>query len=76
LLEKKKKEDERGMEDARFLYTPRKRRWARARALPDAGGCGFRMQQACRLVVYFYSQGSSVLIPESKIVMLVYEGAA
>jgi hypothetical protein len=51
LLEKKKKEDERGMEDARFLYTPRKRRRARARALLDTGGRGFRMQ-ASRLVVY------------------------
>jgi hypothetical protein len=36
----------------RRSYTPPKRRPARARALPDAGGRGFRMR-ACRLVVYF-----------------------
>jgi len=36
----------------RRSYTPRKRRPARARALPDAGGRGFRMR-ACRLVVYY-----------------------
>jgi hypothetical protein len=36
----------------RRSYTPRKRRLARARALPDAGGRGFLMR-ACCLVVYY-----------------------
>jgi hypothetical protein len=36
----------------RRSYTPRKQRPARARALPDAAGRGFRMR-AYRLVVYF-----------------------
>jgi hypothetical protein len=48
--ERKKKEEERAME-SRDSYTPRKRRRARARAMPDAGGRGFLMR-ACRLVVY------------------------
>jgi hypothetical protein len=40
--------------ETRRSYTPRKRRRARARALPDAGGRGFLMR-ACRLVVYLYN---------------------
>jgi hypothetical protein len=39
---------------SRDFYTPRKRRWARARTLPDAGGRGFLMR-ACRLVVYEFT---------------------
>jgi hypothetical protein len=46
----RKKEDERAME-SRDFYTPRKRRRARARAMPDAGGRDFLMR-VCRLVVY------------------------
>jgi hypothetical protein len=37
--------------ESRDFYTPRKRRRARVRTLPDAGGRSFLMR-ACRLVVY------------------------
>ena len=51
LLEEKEREQ--AARDGRSggSYTPRKRRRARARALPDAEGRGFRMR-ACRLVFH------------------------
>ena len=46
----RKERKERATDDARALY-PAKAAGARAHALPNAGGRGFRMR-ACRLVVY------------------------
>jgi hypothetical protein len=52
LFERMKKEDERPMDDARFLY-PAKAAAGPCVRLARCGGRGF-LKRACRLVVYLY----------------------
>ena len=47
--------------ESRDFYTPRKRRLARARTLPNAGGRSFLIR-ACRLVVYDFNKLINELI--------------